>query len=316
MRQARPPPAAGESARGASPSKTVLYLSYGLGPHVDETRYSLLSAFALAPAGGDLRYVVYTDHPDLFADLPVEVRVIEPWELEAWMGGLDYVHRRKSAVMADALARFPGSVAFVDCDTYYLRSPRVIFDRIAPEKACMHLQEARLLESGTAVDRAISLLVTEHVFSDVDGRPYDISPDAMMWNSGVIGLDGRDARLMHEVLHLIDQMWIAMKRLKVEARCDCHVHHIEQFATGIVLQSILLKETNDVVFHYWLRSLRDPFRACLPELLKYYRGISDAEDARLRSARPKGSASQQAKQRLRRLGRLIGLRVPGLRASA
>lgn len=294
--------------------RTVLYLCYGRGPQVEETLYSLISALHRAPPRNDLQYVVYADAPELFRDLDVRVRPIAPGELDAWLGGSDYVHRRKTMTILDALERYGGSVAFVDCDTYYLRSPEVLFTRIAPGRSCLHLREARLLESGTAVDRGVSELVRRAAFTDLEGRPRSISPDAVMWNSGVVGVHADDIGLMREALHLIDQMWAALKSLGIEAEIGHPVHHVEQFATGVALSPNRLSETGDVVFHYWPENLRKPFRTVLPGLLE--RHAAAPNPSALYARRPRADLPRRLKQTTRAVLRRIGLRAPGMRASA
>lgn len=292
--------------------RTVLYLCYGRGPQVEETLYSLISALHRAPPRADLQYVVYADHPELFAGLDVRVRPIAPGELDAWLSGSDYVHRRKTMTILDALESYPGSVVFVDCDTYYLRSPEALFDHVGPGRSCLHLREARLLESGTAVDRGVSELVRRAAFTDLAGRPRTISPDAVMWNSGVVGVHSDDITLMYEALHLIDQMWAALKSLGIEAEIGHPVHHVEQFATGVALSPNHLSETGDVVFHYWPENLRMPFRTLLPDLLNNHR----TDPSTLYAHRPRADLRRRLKQTTRTVLRRMGLRAPGMRASA
>ncbi len=296
--------------------RTVLYLCYGNGPEADETIYSLLSAFRLSPPGTPrLRYVVYAEYPERFDGLGVEIRPFAAGELQAWMGGSDYIHRRKTMTILDALDRYPGAVAFVDCDTYFRRPPEALFERIAPGRSCLHVLEAKLLESGTAVDRALSDLVKLEAFVDSAGRPIPISPNAPMWNSGVVGVHSKDVGLMRETLHLIDQMWARLKIHDLER--EHKVHHIEQFATGLMLGKNRLSSCRDVVFHYWPDNLRAPFRRILPDLLAESAGKPlglRAQGAYAR--RPQADAMRKVKQGLRTGLRSLGVDVPGVSASA
>jgi hypothetical protein len=81
---------------------------------------------------------------------------------------------RKTMTVIDALGRFPGSVVFIDRDTYFLRPSGELFD-IGPARSRLHIVEAGLLESRTATDRAISDVVAHHQFRDLNGRVLDIS---------------------------------------------------------------------------------------------------------------------------------------------
>ncbi|MBV9829456.1 MAG: hypothetical protein JO001_27875 [Alphaproteobacteria bacterium] len=212
--------------------------------------------------------------------------------------------------MIDALVRFPGAVVFVDCDTYFLRPPGELFD-IGAGRSRLHILEARLLESGTATDRALSDVIAQHRFHDISGGTLDISPDAAMWNSGVLGLHTIDASLMDEVLNLIDQMWPLVKCAPID------VHHVEQFATGYFLQRTAISESHHIVYHYWPESIRVPFRKRLPALLASVTDVAPPERAKLLySARPRADYLPRLKIGVRTGLRRLGLRVPGTRSSA
>ncbi len=291
--------------------RTIVYLSYGCGAHVQETVFSIASAqrFGVDREGAP-RFVVYAEHPDDFAGLGVEIVSLDAAILNAWLGPAGYTHRRKTMTMIDALKRFPGSVAFVDSDTYFLRPPRELLD-IGPGQSRLHILEARLLESGTATDRALSEIVAQHSFHDLSGRPLEISPDAMMWNSGVLGLHSSDAGLMIEVLNLIDQMWPLVKCGPID------VHHVEQFATGYFLERTSISESHHIVYHYWPESIRAPFRERLPALLSSAANAAPHERAGLLyAARPRADYLPRLKIGVRTGLRRLGLRVAGTRSSA
>ena len=101
---------------------------------------------------------------------------------------------------------------------------------------------------------AISDVVDRNSFQDLSGRPFKISPDAPMWNSGVLGLHSSDAHLLEEALNLIDQMWPKVQDAPLP------VHHVEQFASGYFLERTRISESHDIVYHYWPEYLRVPFR--------------------------------------------------------
>jgi hypothetical protein len=56
------------------------------------------------------------------------VRAVTNAELDVWIGGSNHNHRRKIMVVIDALQRYGDSVAFVDCDAYFLKAPGSLFD--------------------------------------------------------------------------------------------------------------------------------------------------------------------------------------------
>ena len=288
-------------------TNTLLYLCYGAGPHVEETIFSLLTAFSfLPPETPGYRYVVYTDIPKRFIDMGVVIRPLAATELEAWLGGSDYIHRRKTMAIIDALERYPGSLAFIDCDTYFRRSPALLFDRIGPGRSCLHVLEARLLESRTEFDKTLSDAISRIEFFDRAGRPLAISPNAPMWNSGVVGIHSADIDLMREVLDVTDQMWRQVK-----------VHHIEQFLAGYFLARNKLSKCPDIVFHYWPGYMRKPFRKKLPDLLAQDAKLPLAARAkRAYESRPRPPVLRAIEARVRRTLRYFGVPVPGMIKSA
>src|SRR5262245_29116144 len=104
---------------------SLLYLSYGRGPHSDELVFSVLSALdMMGRESGSCRIIVYTDEPAAFVDLPVDIEPIGDALLTDWLGPFDYIHRRKILVIRDALQKFGGRLAYCDTDTYFFKHPR------------------------------------------------------------------------------------------------------------------------------------------------------------------------------------------------
>lgn len=289
---------------------TLLYLVYGQETYVREARYSLLSAFAqAADSDAAIRHVVYTDRPDDFSDIDVEVVPIDAATQAEWRGAEDYPFRVKMCVQRDALSRFGGKVAFIDTDTYFRANPALIFARISPGRSVMHVAEGRLGEIASIDFAALRAVVGEHVFFDQGGMPVLIDGEAMMWNSGVVGLDSTDARLLDEAIAMIDQM------CRIPAARA--VNQIEQFATGIYLShNTSVSEAMDVVFHYWPHDIKAAFRTRLPQILADSRS-DDAREWGRRAliAQPVTSPLRRSKMHLRTALRRAGLRVPGLRTS-
>jgi hypothetical protein len=219
---------------------------------------------------------------------------------------LDYIHRRKTMTIIDALQRFPGDLAFVDCDTYFRKSPATLFKHIGPGRSCLHVLEARLLESRTEVDKVLSDLIEQEDFFDTTGSKLSISPNAPMWNSGVVGVNSADIGLMREVLEVSDQMWRKLK-----------VHHIEQFLAGYFLSRNVLSECADTVFHYWPGYIRQPFREKLSGVLSH--DVAQPLPIRARRAfanRPRTSPMRWTTVRARSVLRQMGFNVSGMMKSA
>ena len=224
---------------------TVVLQAYGRERIVQEARFAIASVQHWAlhqPA--PYRIVVYTDQPERFADLGPHL-LTEPMDaarLAAWRGAVDFVHRVKLEVLLDCLARHPGTLFYLDSDTYCERDPFPLLAQVDGHTALMHLREGRLSERKNGIFRKMHRFVTRTPLPLPDGTVVRISPDAEMWNAGVIGLDARVAvPLLRQALALTDAMHSRYRK-----------HVTEQLAMSWVLQtSLRILPAEEVVHHYW-----------------------------------------------------------------
>jgi hypothetical protein len=288
--------------------KNLVYLSYGPGMHEQENAYSVLSAYRWLGVGRpDWRIVVYTDRPGSFADFGVATVVLDAKTVEEWAGPAGFGHRRKIMAVRDALQRFDGPTALLDGDTYFRRSPHRLFSRIGPGRSVMHLREGRVnsLPGGPQAELA-SLLESGPALTDLAGNAISVSAATIMWNSGVIGVHPADRHVLDEAIHLTDELCSRSK-----------LHTLEQFALGVSLgRHTSLRESGEVVFHYWEGSFRVPFRQRLPQILDRYASLPLSERARLSYAdRPRSSIRRRCRTLYNRLLRCAGLLPPIVRSS-
>lgn len=238
--------------------KTLLYLSYGQGPHELEVVYSALSVCRCSDHGPEFQIVVYTDNADAFQNLPLVTHYISPAEWIVWAGPQRFNHRRKIMAFRHALEHSEDPVVLLDGDTWMRGSVRTLFDRVAPGQSVMHIQEGRVGEVNTLVYQRLNAVIEQLQLSDSEGGQMCLPLNPVMWNAGVIGLHPADASLLDEVLSLTDHL------CKLS---DLHV--LEQFAFSHVLATrTSLREAADLVFHYWPPYLHEPFRKKLPLLMK------------------------------------------------
>lgn len=278
----------------------LVYISFGEGRHVDEVRFSVQTAARHLPAGGGggWRIQMWTDRPQAWSDLPVEVVEVSPEQARAWMGPHQYVWRAKIEVLAAALAASDGGrCLYVDGDTWWSRSPQAVFDRIGPGRSVMHLREGRPPAPEVA---ALDHVLQRHQPLHLDGAPWDFPADRDSWNAGVIGLHPADAAVCPEVTHLTDQL--------LEHGFGDHSHTSEQlaFAVGLAWRTTV-SESRDAVVHYWPSEMREPFGAALAA----ERSGSSADEQRyqrLWGARPRPSVERVAKDTAKRLLRRVGVR--------
>lgn len=238
---------------------TIVYLVYGGRREYQlELTYSVLSALHWA---GDQRskfhIALVTDEASRRPDLPVENIVIPPAEFEIWSRGGQYQHQAKVHAFMKALDLFKGKVALIDTDTYFLRDPLALFDRIAPGSSVMHAFEGTLgsdrllgpllgkLENGSSVDPIL--------------RAYPISPATRLFNSGVIGLDYADRAVVDDVLPLLEEFYRILPAF-----------NIEQFAFSVALdRRTSLTDGAELIRHYYGHE-RGFIRARIAELFPIF----------------------------------------------
>lgn len=220
----------------------LVYLSLGEGRHAAEVRFSVLSAEHWRTRPETWTSVVYTDHPEAFANSPAEIRLIDPATRQAWIGDAGYIYRAKIQTLATALAAPSATrVVLMDGDTYFRRSPDRLIGRVAPGRTVMHLKEGR----GQPEERAaIQHVLDQHVPVDLAGTPWQLTRNEPLWNSGVVGLHVEDARLVDEALLLTDQL--------LDHDFAKLYHTAEMVGLGAVIRRRSeLTEALDVVAHYW-----------------------------------------------------------------
>ena len=227
--------------RNDAPSnhKLLVYLCYGEDDsYWLELRLSLLSALRFLRPDDGISILIATDHPERVATLGVDVTLehLTPAMLKEWRGPHDYGHRIKNSVVPWLIDRHNAPVCLVDTDTYFYKSPRVLFDRVGPRRTVMHKHED--LASTRRIQRALDC----EILTGPDKTTWTISSAAMrVWNSGVIGVDPADRPALDAVLWMSDEVYERTQ-----------IFNVEQFAFGRVFESTTqLSRADDVCAHYW-----------------------------------------------------------------
>lgn len=280
-----------------------MYLAYGKEVSQLGAIYSMLTAFRFLPAGTHgYRYLVYTDKPETFDGLGVEIRTVSAGELEDWMGGTTYKHRRKTAAIIDALERFPGPIVFIDTDTYFKRSPVLLFDRIGNGKTLFHTKEARLFETGDPENEKLKTGLRHSKITDGSGKIIPFSDRSDMWNTGVLGLTPENLPAVKAALPIMEQLWAASGSAPVE-----------QFAVGHMLADTRRMTSLDVVFHYWCGDMRVDFERSLPKVIAELKALpaSERPTAALQY-RPRWPLPTVVRSKVREFTRSIGIPTNGV----
>ena len=239
----------GQSARGGRGGPdTLMILVHGRDDLVAQAQFCILTFlhFALR-SPGRYRVVVYTDRPGDFTNLGdnVETFTLTPELLAQWRGPDDYVHRIKAEALLHFAHAYGSRVMFVDSDTYFMRDPAYVFDRVRAGVAALHLDEGPLSARANGNARRLHDFVRRTPLPLPDGSTGHLPQDVSMWNSGVVCLAPEDQDLLAPSLRLIDELYHRY-----------HKHNMEQLALSYVLSTrVNILPADDVVYHYWGRTV-------------------------------------------------------------
>ena len=160
-----------------------------------ETQYSLstLKADRSAPH----RIIIYTDHPERYADAGVEIVDIRSI-VEPYFGDRGYVYRLKPCVLLHALRQNGGVCVFLDSDMFFYPGFTAAVNAMIEKGAIFWECQDRPPASFFPPD------LTGFPHRALHNPSRNVRPDG---NSGVIGLkSGWGEPLLEDVLWLIDEM--------------------------------------------------------------------------------------------------------------
>jgi len=226
-------------------SQFFVYQAYGRPEFYLECVYSILSLLRFYNEGPPpFKIFVYTDNKQAMqGKLPESVEFIElpAGQFQAWRGDIDFVHRVKVEMLRDFTKRVSGSIIYVDTDTYFLKDPAPIFEKIGKGTRFLHLLEDRVDSKSNPILKKMYRFLKKRIFSLKDGRNVKMPVSVEMWNAGLIGFSSQDKSLLEDVLELTDLMYSQYEK-----------HVMEQLAFSFVLQTEgSLLPAEDYVYHYW-----------------------------------------------------------------
>lgn len=221
---------------------SLIYLAYGPAELHAEAFYSLLSYYKVARE--PVQTLIYTDAPEAFRrvlgerpDVVYPAVTAEQWQ--QWRGASNKVYLLKIGVLAHAAALCPGNLLFADTDTIWLRDPAPLFNQIAQGQRFMHVSEGPMA-GDNYLSRKIYRRLKDHVF-EVGGRALRLTPDLLLYNSGVLGFASPVAAQLPDVLALADQLYAAYNK-----------HMMEQLAFSMRFAiDGPIGEAAPYVLHYW-----------------------------------------------------------------
>lgn len=237
---------------------TIVYMSFGTGSHVQEIEFSVSSAMRLLKRGSegsrsDYQFVVYTDRPTEFAGLPIIVQHVSEELRGEWFGENGFILRAKCRVLIEALMNFGGKCALLDTDTFFLKSPHQLFDKIGPGRSVMYEYLGPICSWGPKIAEVLER-ETPQIGT---GESWPLTPLSPDFNSGVIGVDASNTALLDGVLPLCD--WFFRK---TKAWIS------EEFAHSSCLsRGTQIGEAYRIIHHYYHPATKSAFRKVLPQYL-------------------------------------------------
>jgi len=222
----------------------LLYFVYGGSESYRyEAKFSILSALRHLRDDAGISISVITDRPQDFTGWPVRIKPISIAELAGWEGEYKYVHRKKACAILSALHDAKRTV-FIDSDTFFLKSPVFLFERMNDGAYLVDEWEACWREAKLRPEFAA-------LCKDLESRNEIPDQDLKLYNSGVCGVYDTDEALMLESIGYIDA-W--------KDHC-AKLHTIEQIALSFALKGKKVYEAKDCVRHYF--STKKYFHAML-----------------------------------------------------
>lgn len=195
---------------------TVIYVAWG-----DDDIYhtgvlfNWLRLVGLGYAKGVTNAVVYTDHPEYYAEYPIQTRTINADELAQWSLNGQYFFRIKAKTLAEAVHQFGGKVLHIDSDILIERPLIELFNLVTPKQSVFASND------GPVCSEYDAILNAEH---DDFLRYYSDLKQVNMYGSAILGVSYE----MKEAVDTADELmlkWIPQTK----------AHTIEQFSISEAL---------------------------------------------------------------------------------
>jgi hypothetical protein len=231
---------------------SLIYLAQGPAELRAEGFYSLLSYYKVAAT--PVQILIYTDAPEAFVQvLGARPEIIYPTvtaaQWQEWRGSSNKVFMLKIGVLNHAATHYPGNLLFVDTDTIWQRDPAPLFNLISQGQLIMHIIEERM-STGNVLSRKVYKHLKDQTFM-AGNRQIRLTPETLLYNSGVLGFPSSMAAELPNITCLADQFFAAYDK-----------HIMEQLAFSIYFHlSAPVAEAAPYVLHYWNLKAARPYLA-------------------------------------------------------
>lgn len=208
----------------------LIYLAFGSETYQVEAFFSIASAIARNLETPDFSFDihVYTDAPDFYKKLPVQVHAIK----NDWYGKINYHFRLKHAVVYENSFKYEKTI-LIDTDTFFKKSPKLLFDKITEKNLlCNSKHYSTLKELDLRVKKA---LIQEDLLKD----------NFVYLNSGVIGISHESVGILKKSIEIIDKLHPKLS----------FYYTLEELALALAvsLDDVESIDCVEVIHHYWSR---------------------------------------------------------------
>jgi len=170
--------------------KILLYIVFGDNKgYYDGAKFSLLTFMNWVLTEDPIEIVILTEKPDEFESYPVKVFPISEDQKNEWSLDGKYNFRIKNRGMAYIMDQLEliehDKILFLDTDTYFHKSPLLLFDLIKPNQALFYLNE------GLIYNRKRFQVYIDHLegkLIQIDDDEYELSKESAMWGSLMVGI--------------------------------------------------------------------------------------------------------------------------------
>jgi hypothetical protein len=216
--------------------KILTYLMFGKRSEYEtELIFSALSAMRWTSGASGITICVVTDRPASVSRLSLDTLHVSSEEIAGWTHNGRSVFRAKPCALLRVLAHYSAPCVLIDTDTYFIRNPLQLFERISPNDSLMHASDGYRIGESQLWSPILPFI------DQLDSGEIPVSRSSEMLNSGAIGLHPQNAPLIESAIVLMDRL-----------QAHTPIFNIEQFAIGAALQTkTKVHMCNDVLEHYW-----------------------------------------------------------------
>lgn len=232
----------------------LIYIAFGAETYQTEAFFSIASAIArnLETSGFSFDINVYTDKPEFYKNLPVQVHPIN----KDWYGDINYHFRLKPAVVYENADKYKKTI-LIDTDTFFKKSPKYLFDKVTKNSLLCNSKKNLSKDSISSETRAII------------NKNNLLKENFIHLNSGVIGITSKKKHILEKTISIIDLLHPKLPKL----------YTLEEFALALAVsqENIELEESTELIHHYWSR--KEIFRKKVQHWYSKHKDMPCSQDA-------------------------------------